>query len=159
MKTTLYSNTFGTNIATLMHCKQGFTLLEMLVVLVIIGLLAGLVGPQLFGNIDSAKVKTAETQIKMLKNSLGTLYLDLGRYPSNDEGLNLLSAPPKEEQLKTLWKGPYLAEALPLDPWNHAYQYHLPGPSGRPFALYSWGADGQPGGEGLNADIGDLPPR
>lgn len=138
---------------------QGFTLLEMLVVLVIIGMLAGLVGPRLFGNIESAKVKTTETQIKMLKNAIGTLYLDLGRYPSNEEGLAILSTPPKEEQFKTLWKGPYLAEALPLDPWNHAYQYHLPGAQGHPFSLYSLGADGQPGGEELNADIGDLPPR
>jgi len=136
---------------------QGFTLLEMLVVLVIIGLLAGLVGPQIFGNIDKSKIKTAETQVKMLKSAIGTLYLDIGRYPTNEEGLAILNVPPKDEPTKSLWKGPYLAEALPVDPWNHPYQYSIPGHQGQPFALYSLGSDGQVGGEGNAADIGSLP--
>jgi len=136
---------------------SGFTLLEMLVVLVIIGLLAGLVGPALFGNVDKAKVQTAGTQIKMLKGAVGTFYLDVGRYPTTQEGLNALMNPINDEKSKAFWKGPYLAEDLPLDPWNNAYQYSIPGAKNKPFALYSFGADGQAGGEELNADIGQLP--
>lgn len=139
--------------------NQGFTLLEMLVVLVIIGLLAGLVGPRLFTQVDASKVQTAKTQIKMLKGSLEAMRLNIGRFPTADEGLNLLRNPPADEKIKPLWKGPYLDEAVPLDPWNKPYQYSLPGSDGQPFALYSFGADGQAGGENVNADIGYLPPR
>ncbi len=139
--------------------NQGFTLLEMLVVLVIIGLLAGLVGPRLFTQVDHSKVQTAKTQIKMLKGSLEAMRLNIGRFPSADEGLNLLRNPPADEKIKTLWKGPYLDEAVPLDPWNKPYQYSVPGGDGQPFALYSFGGDGQLGGESTNADIGYLPPR
>ncbi|MDM8558489.1 type II secretion system major pseudopilin GspG [Candidatus Parabeggiatoa sp. HSG14] len=139
--------------------QQGFTLLEMLVVLVIIGLLAGLVGPMIFGNVDKAKVQTTDFQIKMLKGSIGTFYLDIGRYPTNEEGLVVLSTPPNDESIKPFWKGPYLEEALPSDAWHHPYQYSIPGSNGKPFALYSFGADGQPGGADYNADIGYLPPR
>lgn len=140
--------------------NQGFTLLEMLVVLVIIGLLAGLVGPRLFTQVDSSKVQTAKTQIKMLKGSLEAMRLNIGRFPTTEEGLNLLKNPPSDEKIKSLWKGPYLDDpSVPLDPWNKAYQYSLPGSDGQPFALYSFGADGQLGGEGVNADIGYLPPR
>jgi general secretion pathway protein G len=138
---------------------QGFTLLEMLVVLVIIGLLAGLVGPQIFGNVDKAKLETANVQVKQLKTALQTLRLDMGRLPTTDEGLALLSNPPKDENLKPFWKGPYLEEAIPLDPWHRPYQYSIPGSEGREFALYSLGADGQPGGTEYNADVGYLPPR
>ena len=138
---------------------QGFTLLEMLVVLVIIGLLAGLVGPQIFGTTDSAKVQTAKVQIKQLKGALQTLRLDMGRIPTKEEGLALLRNPPAEENLKPFWKGPYLEEAIPLDPWHHPYQYSVPGTEGHPFALYSFGADGQPGGADYNTDLGYLPPR
>jgi len=126
--------------------NKGFTLLEMLVVLVIIGLLAGLVGPSLFKHVDEAKVKTANTQIKMLKGAIGTLYLAIGRYPTNEEGLTLLITAPRDENIKPFWKGPYLEDAVPLDPWHHAYQYNSQGSDGHPFALYSLGADGQPGG-------------
>lgn len=139
--------------------NQGFTLLEMLVVLVIIGLLAGLVGPRLFTQVDSSKVQTAKTQIKMLKGALEAMRLNIGRFPTTDEGLNLLRNPPADEKIKPLWKGPYLDEAVPLDPWNKPYQYSVPGSDGQPFALYSFGADGQLGGDGTNADIGYLPPR
>ncbi len=137
--------------------QQGFTLLEMLVVLVIIGLLAGLVGPRLFGKVDSSKVKTAETQIKMIKGALETLRLDIGRFPTAQEGLAILYYAPQEERLKSLWQGPYLDEAAPPDPWGTPYQYSVPGSDGRPFALYSFGADGVAGGEQLAADIGYLP--
>ena len=138
--------------------QAGFTLLEMLVVLVIIGMLASLVGPRLFGKVDASKVKTAQTQIKMLKGALQTMRLDISRFPTTREGLDILYNPPTEERIKSLWQGPYMDETVPFDPWNAPYQYSIPGPAGQPFALYSLGADGQPGGEGYNADIGILPP-
>jgi general secretion pathway protein G len=137
--------------------QMGFTLLEMLVVLVIIGLLAGLVGPRLWGQGDQAKIGTTEVQIKMLKGALVTLYLDIGRYPSDEEGLAILQTPPSDENLKPFWKGPYLDEAIPLDPWHRPYQYSAQKSEGQPFTLYSLGADGQPGGVDANADIGYLP--
>ena len=136
---------------------SGFTLLEMLVVLVIIALLAGLVGQRLWTNVDKAKVQTAQTQIKMLKNALETMRLDLSRFPTAEEGLALLRRPPADEKIKSLWQGPYLDEEVPLDPWNHPYQYAIPGADTQPFALYSFGADRQPGGSAYNADIGYLP--
>jgi len=136
---------------------RGFTLLEMLVVLVIIGLLAGLVGPRLFGNVDKSKVTSATTQVKMLRGAVENLRLDIGRYPTVEEGLGLLSKPPTDAALASRWRGPYLEDALPLDPWNNAYQYAVPGQGGQGFALYSFGADGQRGGEGDAKDIGILP--
>lgn len=136
---------------------SGFTLIEMLVVLVIIGLLAGLVGPKLFTKVDSSKVQTAQTQIKMLKGTLETLRLDIGRFPTEAEGLALLSTPPADEKIKSRWHGPYLDEELPLDPWGNPYQYGVPGANSQPFALYSLGADGQLGGEEYDADLGYLP--
>lgn len=142
-----------------MKLNKGFTLLEMLVVLVIIGMLAGLVGPRLLGNIDEAKVKTAKTQIKMIKGAVITLRLDMGRIPTTEEGLALLKNPPDNENLKPFWKGPYLEDNLPLDPWNYPYQYSVPGMDHHPFALYSLGADGKPGGSEYDADIGYLPPK
>jgi general secretion pathway protein G len=132
----------------------GFTLLEMLVVLVIIGLLAGLVGPQLMGRVDTSKVTAADTQIRMLKASLDTMRLDIGRYPTKEEGLAMLVTAPREERAARKWQGPYLAEGLPPDPWGNQYQY-MPASQTNVF-LYSYGADGEPGGEGINADIGFL---
>jgi general secretion pathway protein G len=134
---------------------RGFTLLEMLVVLVIIGLVAGLVGPQLLGRVDTSKVTAADTQVKMLKSALDTMRLDLGRYPTKDEGLDLLLNPPKDERLQRRWHGPYLAEAVPLDPWGNPYQYASDGTN--TLVLFSFGADGKAGGDGVNADIGILP--
>lgn len=141
-------------------CKadRGFTLLEMMVVMVIIGLLVGLVGPRLFSRVDESKIKTARVQVKMVKGALETLRLDIGRFPTAQEGLQLLYAPPSDERLKSLWRGPYLDEQLPLDPWGSPYQYSLPGSEGQPFALYSYGADGKPGGQDNDADIGFLSP-
>lgn len=138
---------------------QGFTLLEMLVVLVIIGMLAGLVGPKLFTKVDSSRQQTAQTQVKMFKGSLETLRLDIGRFPTADEGLALLNASPADEKVKSRWRGPYLDDKLPPDPWGNPYQYSIPGADGQPFALYSLGADGKRGGEGIDADIGYLPPN
>lgn len=138
--------------------NQGFTLIEMLVVLVIIGMLAGLVGPKLFGRVDSSKVKTAEVQVKMLKGTLETFRLDVGRFPTQAEGLLVLNQPPTEERARASWHGPYLDQDVPLDPWGNPYIYSLPGTGGQPFALYSHGGDGKRGGDGTDADIGMLPP-
>lgn len=138
---------------------RGFTLLELLVVLVIIGLLAGLVGPRLFSRLDASKVQTADTQVKMLRSAVRTLQLDLGRLPTEQEGLALLSTPPANAREAALWRGPYLEDKLPLDPWGNPYQYALAGADSQPFALWSLGADGKPGGSADAADIGILPAR
>jgi general secretion pathway protein G len=139
--------------------QRGFTLLEMLVVLVIIGLLASLVGPKLFTKVDSSKVQTAETQIKMLKGALETMRLDTSNFPSSEQGLKALNTAPDDAKLRSRWKGPYLDEAVPDDPWGNPYQYRTPGPDGRPFYLFSYGADGKEGGEGIDADIGIAPTK
>ncbi|MBD1389804.1 type II secretion system major pseudopilin GspG [Neiella sp. HB171785] len=132
--------------------QHGFTMIELLVVLVILGLLAGLVGPQFFGKVDSSKVRTAETQVKMLKMALQTYRLDVGSYPKSLDALR--KAP---EEAGDFWDGPYLDEKLPLDPWNNEYQYRRDGKADQGFYLYSFGADGLEGGEGLNADVGYVP--
>ena len=137
---------------------RGFTLLEMLVVLVIIGLLAGLVGPRLFSKVDQSKVTAASTQAKMLRGAVESMRLDIGRYPTAEEGLALLTRAPADAALAGRWRGPYLDGALPDDPWGRPYQYGLPGADGQPFALYSLGADGKRGGQGDDADLGALPP-
>jgi general secretion pathway protein G len=129
----------------------------MLVVLVIIGMLAGLVGPKLFGRVDSSKIKTAEVQVKMFKGALETFRLDVGRLPTQAEGLLVLNQAPTDERAKARWRGPYLDQEVPMDPWGNTYLYSLPGANGQPFALYSLGADGKRGGEGTDADIGFLP--
>lgn len=139
--------------------SRGFTLLEMLVVLVIIGLLAGLVGPRLFSKVDQSKITTAQTQVKLLRGAVESLRLDVGRYPGSDEGLAMLTRRPADAALAARWRGPYLDDALPLDPWGLPYQYAVPGADGQPFALYSFGADGKPGGEGDAKDLGVLPAR
>ena len=136
---------------------SGFTLLEMLVVLVIIGLVAGLVGPRLFSKVDQSKVAAAQAQVKLLRGAVEGLRLDIGRYPTAEEGLGLLSRAPGDPRLAERWRGPYLDGTLPLDPWSRPYQYALPGADGQPFALYSFGADGKAGGEGDARDIG-VPP-
>ena len=141
-----------------LNTNQGFTLIEMLVVLVIIGMLAGLVGPKLFTRVDSSKVKTAEAQVKMFKGALETFRLDVGRFPTQAEGLLVLNQPPTDERARARWHGPYLDQDVPLDPWGNPYVYSLPGAKGQPFALYSFGGDGKPGGENTDADVGMLPP-
>jgi general secretion pathway protein G len=130
----------------------GFSMIELLVVLVILGLLAGLVGPQFFGKVDSAKLRTAETQVKMLKMALQTYRLDVGAYP---ESLDALATAPAD--VGQYWDGPYLDEKLPKDPWNRDYQYRLDRSATQGFLLYSFGGDGVEGGEGLDAEIGYVP--
>ncbi len=132
-------------------------MIELLVVLVILGMLAGLVGPRLFGKLDSSKVKTAETQVKMLKGALLTYRLDVGDYPETDEGLEALVRQPSGERAANNWQGPYLDDEVPLDPWSHDYQYAREPAGLQDFTLYSFGADGKPGGEGLDADVGFVP--
>lgn len=132
--------------------QKGFTMIELLVVLVILGLLAGIVGPQFFGKIDSSKVRTAETQVKMLKMALQTYRLDVGKYPTN-----LADLQTKPSSSSTYWQGPYLDEKVPLDPWNNEYQYRLDSSAEQGFYLYSFGADGIESGEELNAEIGYVP--
>ena len=130
----------------LRHLKpqRGFTLLEMLVVLVIIGLVASLVGPQLLGRVDSSRVTAADTQVRMLKGALDTLRLDIGRYPTTEEGLTLLMTAPSDERVRRKWQGPYLSEAVPLDPWGSPYQYKPK--SSTSVVLFSFGADSKAGG-------------
>lgn len=135
----------------------GFTLLEMIVVLVIIGLIMGLVGPRLFGQADRARIQTAETQVKMLRGALETMRLDIGRFPSAAEGLALLATAPTDPALTNRWRGPYIDGTVPLDPWDNPYRYELRRSSYAGFSLYSLGADGEPGGEGDGADVGMLP--
>ena len=107
--------------------QGGFTLLEMIVVLVIVGLLMGLVGPRLFCQADKAKVQTADTQVKMLKGALLTMRLDIGRLPTEQEGLALLNEPPADERSRAFWSGPYLEGSVPLDPWGRRDRGHTSG--------------------------------
>jgi len=128
---------------------RGFTLLELLVVMVIIGLLAGYVGPKFFGQIGKSEVKAARAQIDALTKALDQYRLDVGRYPSTEQGLAVLVTRPADEPK---WSGPYLSKALPKDPWGNDYQYRSPGEHGE-YDLLSFGKDGRPGGEGEDADL------
>lgn len=127
----------------------GFTLLELLVVVAIIGLLAGYVGPRYFGQIGKAEVKAARAQIDALEKSLDAYRLDIGRYPSTEQGLGALMVAPSGVGK---WSGPYLKKAIPPDPWGRSYLYKSPGEHGE-FDLYSLGRDGAPGGSGEDADV------
>lgn len=128
----------------------GFTLLELLVVMVIIGLLASYVGPKFFGHVGKAEIKTVRAQLDAFNKALSAYRLDTGHYPSTEQGLKALVERPSDEPK---WGGPYLSKALPMDPWDHAYVYRLPGESGHDFELYSLGKDGQRGGSEDNADL------
>ncbi|WIT13094.1 type II secretion system major pseudopilin GspG [Paucibacter sediminis] len=128
---------------------RGFTLLELLVVMVIIGLLAGYVGPKFFGQIGKSEVKAAKAQIDALQKSLDQYRIDLGHYPSTEQGLQALVVKPADEPR---WAGPYLSKAVPKDPWHNEYQYRAPGEHGE-YDLLSFGRDGRPGGEGEDADL------
>jgi general secretion pathway protein G len=128
---------------------RGFTLLELLVVMVIIGLLAGYVGPKYFAQIGKSEVKAAKAQIDALGKSLDQYRLDVGRYPNSEQGLAALFTKPTNE---AKWEGPYLQKNLPNDPWGNPYVYKQPGEHGE-YDLLSYGKDGQVGGSGEAADI------
>jgi len=129
---------------------EGFTLIEMLVVLVIITLLATLVGPKLFQKIGSSKIKVAAAQIELISSALDTYRLDVGHFPSTEQGLKALRKAPAGVKH---WDGPYLSKPVPLDPWEYAYHYKLPGKDGS-YALYTLGQDNAEGGEKEDQDQG-----
>lgn len=128
---------------------KGFTLLELLVVIVIIGLLAGYVAPKYFSQVGKSEIQVARAQIDAFEKALDQYRLDTRRYPSTEQGLNALMARPMNE---TGWNGPYLRKDIPPDPWGRPYVYRTPGTKGE-FDLLSYGKDGRPGGSGEDADI------
>lgn len=129
--------------------EQAFTLLELLVVMVIMGLLAAFVAPRYFAQVGKSQVKAAKAQIDAFDKALDQYRIDMGRYPTTEEGLNgLMSAPPSDPA----WGGPYLKKAVPLDPWGRPYAYAQPG-THTEVDIISYGKDGQPGGTGENADV------
>ena len=134
--------------------KRGFTLIEVLVVIIVLGMLAALVGPRILGRVSEAKSATARTQIELLGLGLDSYRLDNGAYPTTEQGLAALNEMPIREPLPFNWRGPYLRKAIPLDPWGRPYLYRSPGtsnPSG--YDLLTLGRDGQPGGTDEDADV------
>jgi general secretion pathway protein G len=133
------------------HCRleAGFTLLELLVVMVIIGLLAAYVGPKYFSQVGKSEVKTTRAQLVGLEKALDHFRLDTGHFPTTQQGLNALMVRPQNEPK---WDGPYMSKTIPLDAWGNAYQYKKPGDHGE-YDLYSFGRDGRVGGDGQDADI------
>ena len=129
--------------------SRGFTLLELLVVMVIIGLLAGFVGPKYFAQIGKSEVKVARAQLDALGKALDQYRLDVGHYPTTEQGLASLVTPPPNE---ARWDGPYLQKAVPDDPWGNPYVFVMPGEHGE-YDLLSYGRDGMPGGEGQAGDV------
>jgi general secretion pathway protein G len=129
----------------------GYTLIEMLVVLTIIGLIMGLIGPRVLSYLSDARAKTAKLQIESLSSALDLFYLDTGRYPTSSEGLEALTQKPSDV---AVWNGPYVKGGrVPLDPWGHAYQYRSPVEHTPPYEIVSFGSDGREGGTGNAADI------
>lgn len=131
------------------HSRRGFTLLELLVVVVIIGLLAGLVGPKYFDQVGKSNTKIAQAQIASIEKALDQYRLDVGAYPTTEQGLAALMAKPADLER---WQGPYLKRPAPPDPWGRSYVYKAPGEHGD-YDLSSLGSDGQPGGTGEAADV------
>ena len=129
--------------------QRGFTLIELMVVLSIIAMLAALVVPRLFKNVDKSKMQTTKAQISALESALDAYRLDVGSYPTTDQGLQALRVKPSGVEH---WDGPYLPKDIPLDAWSHPYVYKSPSEHGD-YEIVSYGGDGQPGGEGVNADI------
>ena len=133
-----------------MKKNLGFTLLELLVVIVIIGLLAGYVAPRYFSQVGKSEIQVARAQIESIEKALDQFRLDVRRYPTPEEGLEALVTKPSSA---STWSGPYLKKSVPPDPWGRAYVYRTPGEKGE-FQLISLGRDGKPGGTGEDADIG-----
>ena len=130
--------------------RHGFTLLELLVVVAIIAMLAGYVGPKYFAQLSKSEVGVAKAQIDGFEKALDQYRLDTGRFPTTEQGLQALATQPADE---SRWAGPYLKKSVPLDPWGHPYQYAFPGTNGKDYDLLSFGKDGLPGGTNENADI------
>lgn len=129
--------------------NQGFSLIELLIVMVILGLLASLVGPKMFGKVGKSKQKSAKAQISLFETALDMYRLDVGSYPTTDMGLKALREKPSDTEK---WEGPYLPKDVPMDPWGHEYQYTSPGEN-NDFDIISFGSDGTEGGEGEAMDI------
>ena len=132
--------------------QRGFTLIELMVVLVILAMLAGLVAPRIFDQLDVANADAARTQVRMLRSALESYRLEVGEFPSVSDGLTALIAPPERNSHR--WQGPYLADEIPMDPWGRPYVYGGPANTLQGFVLYSLGADGAEGGDDNDADIG-----
>ncbi|MBF0318793.1 MAG: type II secretion system major pseudopilin GspG [Nitrospirae bacterium] len=128
--------------------KRGFTLIELLVVMLILGLLAALVAPRVFSKVGKSKHAAAKAQIELLGQALEQFKVDTGRFPSSEEGLDVLQKNPGTDG----WDGPYLKKKIPLDPWKRPYHYNYPGKHSD-YDLYTFGADGAEGGEGENKDV------
>jgi general secretion pathway protein G len=131
----------------------GFTLIEIMVVVVILGILAALIAPNVISRIDDAQITKVKQDIRAIESALKLYRLDRFRYPSSDEGLNALVTPPSDNTVA--WRQGGYVDRLPKDPWNRPYVYALPGTKGGEFDIYSLGRDGQEGGEGVDADIGN----
>jgi general secretion pathway protein G len=129
---------------------DGFTLIELLVVLVIIGLLATMVAPNFIGQSEKAKPKAARAQLEQFRNALDMFQLDVGRYPTTEEGLQALRQRPSSAPR---WSGPYVRDEIPSDPWGRPYVYRAPGEAGASYDIGSYGSDGRSGGDGTAADI------
>ncbi|MDE3737357.1 MULTISPECIES: type II secretion system major pseudopilin GspG [Pseudomonas] len=135
--------------------QRGFTLIEIMVVVVILGVLAALVVPQLMSRPDQAKVTAAQSDIKAIAMALDIYRLDNHVYPSTQQGLDALVSRPSGTPPARNWNLDGYLKRLPVDPWGNAYQYIAPGSDGNAYDLFSFGADGRSGGDGLNADIGN----
>jgi general secretion pathway protein G len=129
--------------------ERGFTLIELLIVMIILGLLAALVAPRMFGKVGKSKQKAAQSQIALFETAIDTYRLDMGKFPGADQGLMALRIKPQGEEN---WDGPYLPKEIPLDPWGRPYEYRYPGEHGD-YDILSYGADGQMGGEDEDADV------
>jgi len=139
----------GVGMKRLKRRDKGFTLIELLIVMVILGLLAALVGPRMFGKVGKSKQRAAKAQISLFETTLDTYRLDVGKYPNTDQGLEALRVKPDGEEK---WDGPYISKEVPLDPWGNPYVYESPSDHGD-YSIISLGADGNPGGEGEDTDI------
>ncbi|HYL01859.1 MAG TPA: type II secretion system major pseudopilin GspG [Steroidobacteraceae bacterium] len=133
---------------------RGFTLIEIMVVVVILGLLAAIVVPAVISKVDDAKVAKAKQDIQSLETALTLFYMDNSKYPTSEQGLKALVQQPTDPTIRNWKPGGYI-ERVSKDPWGSDYQYAFPGTHGKAYDLYTLGADGQPGGEGINADIGN----
>ena len=150
----LFPGPNGLTMTRIHRTARGFTLIEIMVVVVIIGLLAAVILPNVFGNVEKAQVTKAKSDIQALEAGLTMYKLDNYKYPSTDIGLQALVQRPNDPTVRNWREGGYLRR-ISQDPWGNPYQYVFPGTHGQDYDLYSFGADGQEGGEGKNADIGN----